>query len=429
MAESCENGLHFYSSLFDLTNYFLLIYVNSGINPKSVYLISDIRYDILKLGKYPLRKGMTKMLKIMIADDDEIIRVRLVKKIDWKSMGFEVIGEAADGEELLKKTLKYKPDVVLTDIKMPFMSGIEYVEAIRQNQLHTQVVIITGYAEFEYVHRLLHLGVCGYILKPLDKEELRDCMCRLRDKILQERELNALVRQDKAGGANNNAGYVVSDKIRQTLVDKVLEGKAVEVLTLIEACHTDMCVNHVSLDKMKQHYTYLCNSIYRALREHDKVDDEIKGLMLTLFEDRFSELGDGKELLEFIRALMERLLGSLHRMEKEEENVHLQKSLDYINRHFAQNISMAEVANHIGVSYGYLSYILNESVDGGFVRILRNRRMKEAKKLLVSSELKIYDIAEQCGFTNSRYFCTMFYADMGMTPTEYRKKNYKGNGK
>lgn len=384
---------------------------------------------MLKLGKYPLMKGTMKMLKMIIADDDEIIRIRLVKKIDWRSIGYEVVSEAADGNELLKKTLKYKPDVVLTDIKMPFMSGIEYVEAIRKNQLQTEVIIITGYAEFEYVHKLLHLGVCGYLLKPLDKEELKECMCRLRDKILHNQELEALGRQDKNGGEETAVIYVMPDTLKKTVVDKFLEGKAVEVLSLIETYHTEMCVNHVSPDKMKQNYTYLFNSIYRALREKDKVDDEIKGLMLTLFEDRFSELRDGKELLEFILSLLEKLLDSLHRMEKEEENVHLQKSLDYIDKHFAQNISMAEVANHIGVSYGYLSYILNESVEGGFVRILRNRRIKEAKKLLVASDLKIYDIAEQCGFTNSRYFCTMFYADMGMTPTEYRKKNYRGNGK
>lgn len=384
---------------------------------------------MLKLGKYPLKKGMTKMLKIMIADDDEIIRVRLVKKIDWSSMGFEVVAEAADGEELLKKTLRYKPDVVLTDIKMPFMSGIEYVEALRRNQLRTEVIIITGYAEFEYVHRLLHLGVCGYLLKPLDKEELRTCMCGIREKILHDRELEALVHQDKKTGEEQLAAYVMTDEMKQALTEKILDGKAVEVLSLLESQHTEMCVKQVPLDKMKQNYTYLFNRIYRMLRERDKVDDEIKSLMLTLFEDRFSELADGKELFEFIRTLVEKLLASLHRMGTEEENLHLQKSLDYIDKHFAQNISMAEVANHIGVSYGYLSYILNESVDGGFVRILRNRRMKEAKKLLTGSELKIYDIAEQCGFTNSRYFCTMFYADMGMTPTEYRKKNYRGNGK
>jgi len=384
---------------------------------------------MLKLGKYPLMKGKMNMLKIMIADDDEIIRVRLVKKIDWSSMGFEVVAEAADGEELLKKTLRYKPDVVLTDIKMPFMSGIEYVEALRRNQLRTEVIIITGYAEFEYVHRLLHLGVCGYLLKPLDKEELRTCMCGIREKILHDRELEALVHQDKKTGEGQLAAYVMTDEMKQALTEKILDGKAVEVLSLLESQHTEMCVKQVPLDKMKQNYTYLFNRIYRMLRERDKVDDEIKSLMLTLFEDQFSELADGKELFEFIRTLVEKLLASLHRMGTEEENLHLQKSLDYIDKHFAQNISMAEVANHIGVSYGYLSYILNESVDGGFVRILRNRRIKEAKKLLTGSDLRIYDIAEQCGFTNSRYFCTMFYADMGMTPTEYRKKNYRGNGR
>lgn len=161
---------------------------------------------MLKLGKYPLMKGTMKMLKMIIADDDEIIRIRLVKKIDWRSIGYEVVSEAADGNELLKKTLKYKPDVVLTDIKMPFMSGIEYVEAIRKNQLQTEVIIITGYAEFEYVHKLLHMGVCGYLLKPLDKEELKECMCRLRDKILHNQELEALGRQDKNGGEETACG-------------------------------------------------------------------------------------------------------------------------------------------------------------------------------------------------------------------------------
>ena len=161
---------------------------------------------MLKLGKYPLMKGTMKIQKMIIADDDEIIRIRLVKKIDWRSMGYEVVSEAADGNELLKKTLKYKPDVVLTDIKMPFMSGIEYVEAIRKNQLQTEVIIITGYAEFEYVHKLLHLGVCGYLLKPLDKEELKECMCRLRDKILHNQELEALGRQDKNGGEETACG-------------------------------------------------------------------------------------------------------------------------------------------------------------------------------------------------------------------------------
>lgn len=366
------------------------------------------------------------MLKIIIADDDEIIRSRLVKKIDWESMGYEVVAEATDGKDLLDKTEVYHPDVVLTDIKMPFMSGIEYVEAVKKGQLQPEIVIITGYAEFEYVRKLLHLGVYGYILKPLDKEELRECMCKLQDKILHDREVKKLVSGRDNQGMAENKKQGLPEALKQELVDKFMESRAVEVMALVEDYHGQMCMKEIPIYQMKQNYMHLFNAIYRRLKDADRVDDEIKGLMLTLFEDCFSELSTERELHGFIRSLLERLFGCLHAPEREMENIHLQKALNYIDKYFMRNISMAEVANQIGVSYGYLSYILNESVEGGFVRILRNRRIKEAKKLLAGSELKIYDIAEQCGFANSRYFGTMFYADTGMTPTEYRKKNFRG---
>ena len=214
------------------------------------------------------------MLKIIIADDDEIIRRRLVKKIDWESIGYEVVAEAADGRELVEKTETYKPDVVLTDIKMPFMSGIEYVEAVKRNQLRTEIVIITGYAEFEYVRKLLHLGVYGYILKPLDKEELRECLRKLRDKILHNQELEALVRKESAHDEESGKNYVLSENFKKEVVDKFLEGKAVEVLTLIEGYHADMCMKQVSPYHMKQIYMHLFNYIYRALKHNNKADNE-----------------------------------------------------------------------------------------------------------------------------------------------------------
>ena len=365
------------------------------------------------------------MLKVFLVEDESIMREGLRDNMPWQQYGYDFVGEASDGEMALPLIRKTRPDVLITDIKMPFMSGIEFAEAIRKYGLQTEIVVITGYAEFEYVHKLLHLGVYGYLLKPLDKEELKSCMCRLKDKILHNQELEALVRQDKGSSEAGEGNYLMPDEDKMLLGELLIEGKAVEVLALIENYHSELCMRRISSNQMKQNYTYLFNSIYRALLKKGLVDDEVKSCMLTLFEERFSELEDARETFDFIRGLLEQLLGSLHHTENEEENLHLQKSLDYIDKHFASNISMAEVANYIGVSYGYLSYILNKNIYGGFVRALRNRRLKEAKKLLVSSEFKIYDIAEQCGFTNSRYFCTMFYADEGMTPTEYRKKHFR----
>lgn len=381
-----------------------------------------VRY--YKSGMLYIETGrMIKMLKMIIADDDEIIRSRLVNRIDWTAIGYEIADQAADGRELLEKTKELKPDVVLTDIKMPFMSGIEFVEEIKRSQLKTEIVVITGYAEFEYVHKLLHLGVYGYILKPLDKEELKECMRKLYEKVMHSKKVEKLFKKELRAGEKTE-DYTLPGPKKREFIETFLKNKQDETMVLLGAIHQDMLEKSVLPDKMQQCYMHLFNGIYRALKEEDKVDNEIKSLMLTLFED-FSELKEEQELLDFAGSLIERLFGRLCKIEDEKANIHLQKALSYIDKHFAENLTMAEVANRIGVSYGYLSYILNESVEGGFVRILRNRRMEESKKLLTQTDYKIYDIAERVGFANSRYFSTMFYADIGMTPAEYRRKNFR----
>lgn len=381
-----------------------------------------VRY--YKSGMLYIETGrMIKMLKMIIADDDEIIRSRLVNRIDWTAIGYEIADQAADGRELLEKTKELKPDVILTDIKMPFMSGIEFVEEIKRSQLKTEIVVITGYAEFEYVHKLLHLGVYGYILKPLDKEELKECMRKLYEKVMHSKKVEKLFKKELRSGEKTE-DYTLPGPKKREFIETFLKNKQDETMVLLGAIHQDMLEKSVLPDKMQQCYMHLFNGIYRALKEEDKVDNEIKSLMLTLFED-FSELKEEQELLDFAGSLIERLFGRLCKIEDEKANIHLQKALSYIDKHFAENLTMAEVANRIGVSYGYLSYILNESVEGGFVRILRNRRMEESKKLLTQTDYKIYDIAERVGFANSRYFSTMFYADIGMTPAEYRRKNFR----
>ncbi|MBO4680017.1 MAG: response regulator [Lachnospiraceae bacterium] len=123
------------------------------------------------------------MNKIMIVDDMPIFLEYLRGCIDWESYGFEICCEAHDGKEALEKMGEYYPDVVLTDITMPYLNGLELSEAIVRDYPESSIILITGNNEFEYARRAVKLGVCDYIVKPFEKEELILSLLKLKDNI------------------------------------------------------------------------------------------------------------------------------------------------------------------------------------------------------------------------------------------------------
>ncbi len=120
------------------------------------------------------------MLKLIIAEDEEIIRRGLVATIDWAAMGAEVVGDAADGLEAWQLVASRKTDVLLTDIRMPRLSGLQLAEKLREAGLPVHVIFLTSYADFSYAQRAVRLGACDYLLKPVDEEELMDVLKRIR---------------------------------------------------------------------------------------------------------------------------------------------------------------------------------------------------------------------------------------------------------
>lgn len=126
------------------------------------------------------------MLKILIVEDEDIIRKGLVYTIDWVSLGYVVIGEAANGEDGLALIRKERPDVVLADIKMPKMDGITMIrEGLKEVSFKS--LILTSYAEFEYAQKAIALQVSDYILKPVDEEKLVETMKRLHEEITKDK--------------------------------------------------------------------------------------------------------------------------------------------------------------------------------------------------------------------------------------------------
>ncbi len=129
------------------------------------------------------------MIKIMIVDDMPVYRDYLKNFIDWNSYGFEICCEAKDGKEAIELYDLFLPDIVLTDIVMPYMDGLEFSETLLKNNPDVSIILITGNSEFEYARKALKMGVCDYIVKPFEKEELIIALLKLQDNINKVLEL------------------------------------------------------------------------------------------------------------------------------------------------------------------------------------------------------------------------------------------------
>lgn len=125
------------------------------------------------------------MLKLLIVDDERIIRETMATIIDWNTLDIQLIGTAKDGIEAYNIILDEYPDIVLTDIKMPALSGIELIAKIHEINPQTQFIILSGYGEFEYAKKAMQYGVKHYLLKPCNEMQIVDSIKILKKTIFR----------------------------------------------------------------------------------------------------------------------------------------------------------------------------------------------------------------------------------------------------
>lgn len=121
------------------------------------------------------------MMKVVVVEDEELVRRGIVLAVDWASVDCIVVGEAADGEEGLEVIRRYQPDLIITDIKMPKLGGIEMLRQLRAEGSRAYVVVLTAYSDFNYAQSALKLGAVDYLLKPFHDGELEAVVRRLQD--------------------------------------------------------------------------------------------------------------------------------------------------------------------------------------------------------------------------------------------------------
>ena len=129
------------------------------------------------------------LYRILLVDDEEEVRHAIIQKIPWEELGFQVVGDAENGMDALEKIEQLEPDVVLTDIRMPYMDGLEMAERLREIHPSIKVVLFSGFDDFEYAQKAIKLNIIEYILKPVNAEEMMEILLRIKGTLDEDTHL------------------------------------------------------------------------------------------------------------------------------------------------------------------------------------------------------------------------------------------------
>ena len=155
------------------------------------------------------------MYRVFLADDEPWVVLGLKNLIDWGANRFVICGEALDGEKAWERIARLRPDLVITDIRMPGLSGLELMARLKEEKIHSKIVVISGYSDFEYARRALQNGCSDYLVKPVYEENLVQCLARIRESL----ETEPLMEQ----GEENDSEYLSEKRMAEKMVLYITE--------------------------------------------------------------------------------------------------------------------------------------------------------------------------------------------------------------
>lgn len=210
------------------------------------------------------------MLKVFLVEDESVIREGFRDKIPWEQYGFQLAGEASDGEMALPLIRKIKPDVLLTDIKMPFMDGLSLSEIVKEEFPKMKIIIISGYDDFEYARQAIAAGVDQYLLKPITRTVLRNALLEIKEKIEQESE-----QKDYQARYQDEMQEFEQFALRR-FFEKILDGKLSVKEIYEEAAQksiplTASCYNLLLFSIYEKHESPTRESEERFMRKQEEV--------------------------------------------------------------------------------------------------------------------------------------------------------------
>lgn len=414
-------------------------------------------------------------MKILVVDDDRIIRMGLKALIKRLFSEHEVVSDFQNGLLAFEYLKENQVDIVITDIKMPVMMGNELIEKVmRTLDKPPLFIVLSGYDEFSYVRDTMKAGAFNYLLKPINDEDLTKVINEAESKVEENKNTSVILNKSievlkrdffkqilfSNVNINSNIDKKLLDNIQinENYFYKmiIIQRDKKEDINLINKFIKSIIEKYDDLEHISFNYesnTYILFFFDNTIRlDSDKIYSDIITLSNNFIEnnknvyimqetDKVWELREQVKNFKKIKSSLHGEIrakqyflknsgnGSSNDDEKLERSnlVAVKLAKQYIMENYNKNITLKDVADNVFLSQNYLSELFKREVGEGFYEFLSMYRISVAKNLLVTTNLRIYEIAESIGYNDPVTFGRAFKRLTGYTPNGYRnnRDNFK----
>lgn len=388
------------------------------------------------------------MEKLIIVDDEDLTRFGLSKTIDWNALGFEIVGMAENGAQGLEMARRLKPDLIISDVRMPVMDGLEMAKTLFEENADLAIIVYSGYKDFEYAHRAIHSGIAGFLLKPIENDELirwvKDVMRKLHKKrqenrmlgqfrenvpILRKRLLDGVFRArseedvlrakeqlamlDLRLPASGSFVYCAAERDLDP-VTQALEKELSDFETVTEI-YKDYSVAVTSASDIE----LVRSAVAKVLDNAVKITDTRYKVGIARLQN--DHAGAFKEAERLSKNILFSAINAVA-VEGEESGAVKQlirNALSIIESDYDKRLSIKTVAAKLFTSESYLMHEFKAETGETFNECLTEFRIFKAQELFLKGNLRVKEVAYAVGYTDVKYFGQVFKERTGMTPSEY----------
>jgi two-component system response regulator YesN len=346
------------------------------------------------------------MLKVLIVDDNPSVYNGLKRIVPWEQLNAEIVGACGNGEEALELALELQPDLIITDVRMPVMDGLELCKHVHDLVPNASLIILSAFQDFSYAQTAIRYGVIDYILKPIDKPKLSELIRKISDisenHDMQERYYTLLY----------------DDSTKEKLEACLKSGKAADLSVYFEYAFKQI---ESSNFQTTRNICYKFHSIlFEALRNID-VSLEPMGISQEQSWRRLNQAKTKEEMRNYVRQVCESVIQWIQerkhaRSEIVAERVKSILQIKYTDPEF----TIYSIAAELNLSPNYISAIFRQNIGDNINAYLTRMRITHARKLLKQTSETVQDISRIVGYSDSHYFAKVFKKSEGFTPSQYR---------
>ena len=365
------------------------------------------------------------MVKIFLVEDEKFVREGIKNEIDWKSYGFDFVGEAADGELALPLIEMSRPDILITDIKMPFMDGLELGRIVKEKFPETVIIFLSGYDDFDYAQKAIHIGASEYLLKPISKEKLLSVLKKIKTVIISKS--NNTVEDIKIEDIEIDIKkFDTSGFNKGKLKEFVISGNSLDIESFVDVYMNTLGSQLKSLI-FRQYIIMDAFIELNSIFDNNVTEKENFGNKFGSMEVFDLAVTDIYTVKDYLLKILLYTVDKREQLAGKNYSFLLNKAKDFVEKNYMNcDISLNTVAEYIGLSPTYFSTIFKQELGINFIDYLTKTRINEAKILLRSTDKRISDIAMEVGYRDQHYFSSSFKKYQGDTPKAYREnKNEK----